>query len=284
LKHQKFLISEYFNAAEQFLRIHNISHEKNSIFHVSEILRYFSLLPYENISKILRLNSDFNNSPFRMPGEIIEDFNKYNLGGTCFSLTLYLKTILEYFNYQNYIVMADMNSGKNTHCALILVFNNQQYLLDPGYLLQEPLLISDKPEKLITPTNSILLDYDLETERHSLSTIKNGNVVWRYSFQNRATEMETFFMHWENSFHWMTMHGICMSKKNQEGFIYLHNNYLKKEGSGITHKGKFKEEISVIAEQYFNIPDQIIRNAQKALLENLHYDKELGYKVPKWIK
>jgi len=36
--------------------------------------------------------------------------------------------------------------------------------------------------------------------------------------------------------------------------------------------------------KYFNIPEDVIKEAELALNENLHYDKESGYKVPKWVK
>ncbi|HRU92176.1 MAG TPA: arylamine N-acetyltransferase [Candidatus Marinimicrobia bacterium] len=264
---------------EYFCKLFQIEFSSPSIEHVTGLLRKFSLLPYENISKILNLNRNWNENHFRWPQEIISDYEKYKLGGTCFSLTFFLKAILDYFGYRTQILMADMKAGRNTHCALLLEFKGRKYLLDPGYLLHYPLPL-DSPVIF----GKVRLEYDQFNDKYTLATIENGKRKWRYSFQEKATSLEDFSYYWEDSFHWMTMHGICLSRRDQESFIYLHNHYLKMENSSEHFKGNLNTEIAELAQRWFNIPPEIVRQAEKALRENLYQDQKLGYQVPKWFK
>ena len=75
----------HFTAAEYFLKIFDINEQNISLKHVSEIIRQFSKLPYENLSKILKLNQKWDEFPKRLPEEIISDYDQFKLGGTCFS-------------------------------------------------------------------------------------------------------------------------------------------------------------------------------------------------------
>lgn len=216
--------NKFTSEVEHFLQMFNISKENQSLDHVAKILTSFALFPYENISKILLLHKNFDNPIYRNPGNIIEDFENFRLGGTCFSLTLYLKKIMDYFDYDTDYILADMKSGDNTHTALRLNFNEGEYLLDPGYLLKYPLRI----DQLQLSRDSVFLEPEERPNRFTLYTFKSGNKIWRYSFENRLVEFDEYLKYWNQSFHWMTMHGIVLSRKTQDEFLYIHNNYLKK--------------------------------------------------------
>lgn len=265
---------------EHFNRLFDIPRENQSLDHVSQILRSFALFPYENVSKILLLHKNFDQPVMRHPGNIIEDFEKFRLGGTCFSLTLFLKKIMDYFDYDTDFLLADMKSGDNTHTALRLNFQKGQYLLDPGYLLKYPLRIDQRHLSM----DSVFLEAEDRPRRYTLYTFKSGNKIRRYSFENRAIDFPEYFKYWDQSFHWMTMHGICLSRKTEDEFLYIHNNYLKKESTKEKIKGKFNEDLSSVIQEHFGIPRELVLQAKKALTDNLHHDKELGYRVPKWVK
>lgn len=267
------------SAAERFLEIAQIENDEPNRENLTKILRRFARLPYENLSKIIKLNRNWDQNHLRLPAEVISDHERFRLGGTCFSLTYFLKTNLDYLGYETDFLMADMHSGENTHCALILRQEGREYLIDPGYLLSSPLDLSSTNRE-----QGIYLAREPEQNRFSLWTPSGRELKKRYSFTKIPTDTNRFFEHWENSFHQMTMHGICLSKRDENGFVYLHNHYIKREGNDITYKGKFREEIAEIAKKYFNIPEDVVRKAELALKENLYYDKELGYKVPKWVK
>lgn len=272
--------NKFTTEVEHFLQMFNISKENQSLAHVAKILTSFALFPYENISKILLLHKNFDNPIYRNPGNIIEDFENFRLGGTCFSLTLYLKKIMDYFDYDTDFILADMKSGDNTHTALRLNFDGGQYLLDPGYLLKYPLRI----DQIQLSMDSVFLEPEERPNRFTLYTFKSGNKIWRYSFENRAVNFVEYVKYWNQSFHWMTMHGIVLSRKTEDEFLYIHNNYLKKESSRERIKGKFNEDLSFVINEHFGIPRELIQRAKDALVDNLHNDKELGYRVPNWVE
>ncbi|MBN2281795.1 MAG: arylamine N-acetyltransferase [Candidatus Marinimicrobia bacterium] len=275
LEHNKFIAE-----VEHFVKRFGIPIVNQSLAHVSQILGSFALFPYENLSKILLLHKNFDQPVFRHPGNIIDDYESFRLGGTCFSLTFYLKKIMDYFQYDTDLILADMNSGNNTHTALRLNFQGGQYLLDPGYLLKYPLRI----DQLQLSMDSVFLEPEERANRFTLFSFKSGNKIWRYSFENRAVTFAEYLKYWDQSFHWMTMHGIVLSRKTEDEFLYIHNNYLKKESSTQKIKGKFNEDLSFVIQEHFGIPRAIIQKAKEALLDNLHHDKELGYRAPDWVE
>ena len=276
--------ADHASAAADFIRFFGITGEQQSLAHVTAILQHFARLPYENISKIINLNQHFDRPPYRLPDMILGDHERYRLGGTCFSLTFFLKSILDYFDYQTEIIMADMRSGKNTHCALILTFQATEYLIDPGYLLHRPLPLASRQPIQVQKNSWVSLQYDPDENCYTLHTIKNQRSTQRYRFIHKSTSLVDFQQHWDQSFHWMTMHGICLSRRDREGFIYLHNHYLRQESGHEQFKGHFDEDIDSVVARHFGIPREIIRQAESALRENMHFDKELGFRVPQWVK
>jgi len=270
---------QFQQAVEAFLELASVNHIEPDFRILQKILDRYGRLPYENLSKIIKLNRNRDSNHLRFPDEVIDDHQRFQLGGTCFSLTYFLKTILDTLGFTTDFLMADMNSGKNSHCALILHHDEKEFLIDPGYLLNRPLDLSTSNQG-----SNTYLTREPEENRFSLWTPGGKKIKKRYSFSKVATGSKQFFEHWKNSFHLMTMHGICLSKQDESGFVYLHNHYIKREGVDIRYKGKFSEEISEIVQKYFNISKEVVRQAEFALKENLHYDKELGYRVPKWVE
>ena len=64
---------------------------------LTRILVSFARIPYENISKLIKLSETGGEwDRFRLPAEVWEDFRRNNLGGTCFSLTFFLWAILDF--------------------------------------------------------------------------------------------------------------------------------------------------------------------------------------------
>jgi arylamine N-acetyltransferase len=270
---------QHNDAGRHFVEIFRIKTEDLSVQHLAKILSNFLNLPYENLSKILKLNRHWESEHLRFPEEVVTDHERFKLGGTCFSLTFTLKSILDFFSYKTYVVMADMPAGANTHCALVWKNRGEAYLLDPGYLLARPLEIHRS-----VMNDSVSLIYEPTTDRYVLWTTGNKKLKRRYSFTNVPTGMGDFQNYWEQSFHWMTMHGICLAKRDESGFTYLHNHYLKRSGSDLYYKGNFNEGIAVMARKYFEISPDVVRQAEQALRDNLYFDKELGFQVPRWLK
>jgi len=273
-KIELFDTHKYFPAAADFRRYFKIEADTPNLDLVVKYLQAFTQLPYENLTKIIKLNHQRDNLPYRFPEEILADFEAYHLGGTCFSLTYYLKTILDYSGFDSYIVMADMPSGANTHCALILTLCGEELLLDPGYLIHRPLTLNGQP------TEEYNLTFETNSQRYTLWTRQHGKLKKRYSFKKSPTPLAEFIRYWDASFHWMTMHGICLSRRSADGYIYLHNHYLKQERATRISRGNFDSAISEMVSRYFQIPPQIVTQAETALRQNLEFDKERGLFIP----
>ena len=105
---------KHTNSAEEFLDYFHLPSKKAKLDHLQVILQHFAKIPYENISKIIKLNDHWNQPEIRLPEEVIKDHITRNLGGTCFSLTYFLQTILWQSEFECYPVMADMRAGKTS--------------------------------------------------------------------------------------------------------------------------------------------------------------------------
>jgi arylamine N-acetyltransferase len=93
-----------------------------------EILHHFSNFPYENLSKIIKHSEEADLlRKLRLPMEVMDGYLRNRLGGTCFSLTFFLETILIHGGYRCAPVMADMKWSPNSHCALIVMMEDGKY-------------------------------------------------------------------------------------------------------------------------------------------------------------
>ena len=144
---------------------------------VSSIMSCFRDIPYENISKI-----NLSKPTLRTPDIIMHDFEKFGLGGTCFSLTWFLKIMLNYFGEEFDVYLADRTYGENTHCAGVWTdLNGDKYLLDVGYLIFTPVLIPQNEKESEFSFGSF--DFKIVNSNSRLqvySKTKNADYKFRY--------------------------------------------------------------------------------------------------------
>jgi len=250
--------------------------------HLGKILQAFAEIPYENISKIIKLNEHFlSEQRLRLPEEVMEDFSRYHLGGTCFSLSFFLHCVLYHQGYHSYIVMADMRHRANVHCALNALLHDKVYLIDPGYLLTQPMPIHpDTPRLHRAPHSGVELRFDAETGRYQLFTFDRQVIKLRYSFAAEPTPLAEFLQHWLSSFYHATMHGICLTRVQDQHLIYLHNDYLQiagLEGKISRHLGPHYEQLVT---QMFGIDSEWVERAREALVDNLQLERAYGLFSP----
>lgn len=242
-----------------------------------KILQSFANLPYENISKIIKWNEYFEENHLRLPEEVISEHVNFHFGGTCFSLTFYLQTILSQNGFSCYPVTADMRAGKNIHCALIVLLNNHRYLVDPGYLLNRPMLIDQtKPRMFRADQAGVELQFDLKANTLSLFTFNHEGKKWRYRFADEPATPEKFLQHWQESFHRNSMHGICLTKVKKDGLIYIHKNFMRETD----HYGKknfnIRKNYHGTIQTIFGIKQELVEKALAALDENMKRERNLG--------
>jgi len=254
--------SHFREVTASFLEKSGINVTKPDFVKLQTILAAFSKIPYENVSKIIRYNSLISTKQevFRLPDTLWHDYQRYSLGGTCFSLTYFLQTILENCGYHCYPVSADMKWGKHVHCAIVVCLEGQNWLCDPGYLLHEPLLLDNMERKIYrTETQGVMISYDLN--RYNLATFQGNQINWRYSFNDIPCEQSEFVKWWLQSFGEPTMKGICLTRQEKHGMIYVHNNYFREVNAmGIKKRRVEQNWIGNIVD-IFGIPADMLQDA-----------------------
>jgi len=253
---------------------------------LQQILSRYAQLPYENISKIVKLRKDFlSPKRLRQPEEVMDDHARFHLGGTCFSLTFFLQSILSQHDFQCYPVMADMSNRTNVHCTLVVLLDRKKYLVDPGYLLTQPMEIHpDKPRLYHTPHTGIELLFQKQDNRYHLYTFNRQQTKWRYRFFDRPTPPEEFLKHWQASFVQGTMHNICLTRVSDQGMIYLHKDYLQVTTIEGRQKQRIKQNYSGIIQDLFGIAPEWVEQALDAIPQNLEFERRLGLFRPKQLE
>jgi len=245
---------------------------------LQKILEKFATIPYENISKIIKLSKSWDGGqPLRLPEEVMDDHANFRLGGTCFSLTFFLETILLHHGFQCYRVMADMKAGRNIHCAVIVLLDHKKFLVDPGYLLSTPLEINpQKPRAYRTPTTGVELLFNRPLGCYQLFTFNKEKMTWRYNFVDRPCPADEFLAHWQASFTKPSMHGICLTKIQNDGYIFIHKNFMRETTFTAKRNYNIRQNYHQTIQEIFGIDKQLIEQAQAALEFNLAKERELG--------
>lgn len=277
-------LNTHRDAVHEFFDFFKLRPQSPGLEFLQEILDRFAAIPYENISKIIKLNQQWDSDAerIRMPEEVIEQHIGKKLGGTCFSLTFYLQSILTQNGFHCYPVMADMRAGENIHCCLIVLFGGVKYLVDPGYLLTQPMEIHpDKPKLYRTEFSGVELRYEPQAQKYNLFTFDKNERKWRYCFRDRPTPPDEFLQHWLASFGWNSMHGICLTRVLKGGLLYVHKTFMRETTFSEKQNYNIKHNYHAAIREHFGIDKEIIEQAQVALDENMKRERESGLWVPK---
>lgn len=276
LSQYRLAIGTHEYAVLEFLKRINFQLSEPSLEQLELIARRFSEIPYENVSKMIKWNDLNGEIQFRLPDEVLNDHLQWNLGGTCFSLTYYLLEILTYCGYDCKPIMGDMKWGKNVHCAILVHKNEQDYLIDPGYLIHQPLQISkDTIPRYLTPHSGIEIRFVPEEERFDLFTFRNGQFTWRYRFSPQPVSMDEFARYWIESFSMPTMDGVCLTRTEGSEMIYIHNDFVKITRPEQIIRKNSPDTSEKLILQKFGIPLEMLEGARYALNENHKRQPEL---------
>jgi len=250
---------------------------------LEKVVEAFSRFPYENVSKIIKLSRHQDEPhPIRLPEEVIKEHFTAGLGGTCFSMTYTLQSILAQNGFDCYPVMADMRAGRNIHCALVVRIGEVKYLLDPGYLLGRPVeLHPERPFSFWNQFARVELFYLPEDEAYHLYTFSGQERKWRYRFTDRPTGPEEFLKHWQASFHKNAMHGICLNRLTPKGLIYVRKRFMRQITPGGKRNMNIKRNYHAAIEETFGIRREVVEQALAALEANMAWEREHGLYHPK---
>ncbi|MCX5753391.1 MAG: arylamine N-acetyltransferase [Candidatus Krumholzibacteria bacterium] len=228
------------------------------------IVECYSNLPYENLTKIIKkFTAGSAEERLRGPVEVVRGYVDCHTGGTCFSLTYCLGSILASAGYRCYPVMADMKRP-NIHCALVVEMNERRFLVDPGYLVGEPVELAGSPVRMET-TFGVVEIRPREGGRYDLFTLDAGERKWRYTVKTAPVSHAAFMRYWQDSFALPMMNNLLLTRLTPQGHLYVKNHHFRMKGA----HGKVNENIrsdfeSRIAAD-FGIPPGVTARAREHL-------------------
>ena len=252
-------------AARLFLEHIGVEPGGRGIDFLRELTIHFARFPYENISKIIKMSvSGDPRRSLRLPSEVARDHIDKNFGGTCFSLTFFVEKVLRSFGFDAYKVMADMNSGKNVHCLVVVQEGGARYLIDPGYALYEVIRLPEVMTRVSCP-HAVVEVVSSGGGRYSLWTTDASGRKWRYAFNDTPVDEADFERYWIESFARPTLHNICLTRMTPRGHIYLRKDFFKFTSRDSIEKRKVREDVEGLIEEAFGIRGEFAKVALEIL-------------------
>jgi arylamine N-acetyltransferase len=252
------------SALSEFMRHFEIAKNMPPQQLLDSIGRAFAKLPYENITKIIkRSEAGSAEKSRRYPEEVIRGHIDWGAGGTCFSLTSALAELVRDLGWKAEYILADRRYGLNTHCALLVWMNGKAHLLDPGFLIVNPVRI-EFGGKMEVPTsfNRLVLEREENPRRISLSTIRKGSTVYRLTYKIIPVDEGEFFKAWDASFDWDMMKYPLLTCTSDSRQIYLNGTRLQISDGDSIERSEIPEDALIpgIVEK-FHIRPSVVRRA-----------------------
>jgi arylamine N-acetyltransferase len=241
---------------------------------VTSLLLELSRLPYENLSKIVARHEataagHTRESVLSFSASWLEEHARTGLGGTCFALTHWLKLRLDALGYSTGYLMADKRIEPNIHCGLVLWHEQRAWLLDPGYLIFEPIPLPQgglSIETFLSP-NAVRVEDVVGGGRTGedvwrLWTGPRGALKHRFDFRREPVSVEEFQRHWEASYDWPMMNYPVLNRVLDGTQYYLQKNNLlvRTAQAGIMRK-LTPEEVLTAATDLFDLPRGLVEQA-----------------------
>ena len=252
------------NVMQRFMGHFGIPGSDPDLELLRSVIECYSHIPYENLTKIIKkFSAPGPTERLRGPDEVIEGFIERHTGGTCFSLTYCLGAILRRAGYDCHPVMADMKRP-NIHCALVVFVNEKRYLVDPGYLLGEPVELTSSPVSVETSFGRVELR-PRTGERYDLFTVSGGEAKWRYRVKTSPVPRSLFLKYWQESFSLPMMNSMQLTKLTDRGHLYIRNHHLRLRRGEERLNENIRGELERRIEREFGIPAGITAEVREHL-------------------
>ena len=228
---------------------------------VVDLCNQISNITYENLTKIIRLEQTGSATGARKLDDSDQnDIDSWMGGGTCFSMTWHLYQTLTDMGFKPRLVMGHKRKERNIHCALILPdpdpstpslrlsaqddtsrLLSNSYLLDPGYLIFDPL-----PMPLPQPfgTGEAFFPLSPNCVRLVLPTLE-AMELWtggagapmklRFEYPVEGVSVEEFKHHWNESFYREMMTYPVLNRLDREKgvqYYYQKGNLVVRNATG----------------------------------------------------
>jgi len=258
--------ASFENETLNFLEHFRFEDQRPSLEHISEVSRYFSRLPYENISKVLKHSQAVGAERLRLPDEVTHDHFAWHLGGTCFSLTYFLCGIYTILGYDAQPLICHLNWGKNTHSAIAIQFAGTRYLVDPGYMIFRPLpLRKTNAEARLSAETGLSLRFDVEIDEYAVYTYRQNQFIRRYRFQDTPVSWEQFSDFWQASFQLPGMDDLTLTRVEGQEMIFVQGDFIKITSPETIEKIREVDLAEKIIKDRFGIPLEKLEEARYVL-------------------
>lgn len=253
-------MNKIVDGVKEFIDFFNISAKKPSIDLLTEILNFFSQIPYENFTKIISFYSKNDQERLRFPKEVMDGYINYKTGGTCFSLSYFLKSILDLLGFESYLVSADRTYGNDTHCGVIVKVNDDKFFLDRGFLKSEPIPINCAIKNHVKSEINDMIIEPISDNLYKFYTLGHNGLKYRYTLKDIPCDNEYFIKLWKASFSFTMMNSLIYTRMEKDKQLYVRNNnllYISRDGK----EKKKLERIDVSLKNLVGIDEEIVREA-----------------------
>lgn len=252
----------------QFCSMYQIPNQGEPRRMLGQVSRAFARVPYENLTKILRdAESESPRRACRTPGDVVSEHVRWHAGGTCFSLTATLLYLVRSLGFEAEPILADRRYGADTHSALIVWIDSCPHLLDPGYLIVDPIPLVRRPEPLVLPTrfNELRL-VPAGRDCLELYTVQQNERRYRLTFKTAPVDAAEFRRMWQASFGWEMMRSPVLAMVHGNQQIYMHGGRLQRRSRTNVQREKVPEHVWAdrMASE-FGVHPQVIRKALQVL-------------------
>lgn len=225
---------------------------------------HLAKIPFENISKLLYKKNGMTDIPdFE---QYLDGIEKYNFGGTCYSINYYLYLLLKYLGFDVKLCGADMRNP-DVHIISIVNVNEKEFIVDCGYAAPflEPLprnlsidyIITFGDEKYILRPKSSngtskLEQYYKDELKHFY--IAKPEPILQQEFQKVIGDSYDAAA--------LFMNALLITRFSRNYSAVFRNFYLTEvKGSEITRKVIAKDEIPGVVKKIFGMPVHLVKEA-----------------------
>jgi arylamine N-acetyltransferase len=236
---------------------------------LGKVVTAFARLPYENITKIIKYaESGSPEKSRRYPEELINNHIDWGSGGTCFSLTSALRHLLRSLGWRAEYVLADRRYGQDTHCALLIWIDHVTHLLDPGFLILNPIPVPTAEQGIETGFNRLIVAPEGRADRISLFTVRRNSKTYRLTYKVEPADEGQFFKAWDASFDWEMMQYPLLARTVASHQIYLNGSRLQvSEAESIQSREIAPDNLIARISEEFRIQPAVVARAV-AVLKN----------------
>jgi arylamine N-acetyltransferase len=253
---------------DTFLQYFGLPPDGPPLAQLRNLVTAFAELPYENLTKIIK--ADACGSPGRArryPVEVVSEHVAAGAGGTCFSLTAALLHLVRSLGWRAEPVLADRRYGANTHCALLVWVADRPHLIDPGFLMLDPIPLDTTRETLVpTAFNELVLTPQVGGQRLELATVSDGRRTYRLTFQTAPADEGEFLRAWDASFAWDMMHYPVLTRVRGGRQLYLQGRRLQtRSREGVDRQDIAPDALPRQITAAFGLNSQIVARALSVL-------------------